>query len=78
MSDYRLDITGHLGLNEYSNIYDYIDIVGYNDKFTISLDDLANENIDIISTMLKNKGFEVYYSNPDKNGRYYITASRGR
>ena len=25
MSDYRMDIKGSIGLNEYSNIYDYLD-----------------------------------------------------
>ncbi len=76
MSDYRLDVNGHIGLNEYSNIYDYMDVVDAKDNFTISLDEVANENIEIICTMLRNKNFKISYTGNRRDGRYYIAASK--
>lgn len=74
MSDYKLDITGQIGLNEYSNIHDYIGIVDKNDKFTISLDDVQNKNIDIICTMLKGQEFNIIEQGSGVDGKYYIYA----
>ncbi|MBU5593488.1 hypothetical protein KQI89_17250 [Clostridium sp. MSJ-4] len=76
MSDYRLDISGHLGLNDYSNINDYIDIVGHNDKFTIALEEGKRNEAEIICVMLKNKGFDISYRDINDEGKVNISACR--
>ena len=47
MPDYRMNINGQLGLSEYSNIFDYMRVVDENDNFTITLDNVEKENINI-------------------------------
>ena len=36
MSEYKMDIKGIIGLSDYSSINDYIGLVDYDEKFTIT------------------------------------------
>lgn len=76
MSDYRLDIKGNLGLSDFSNIYDYIGIVDYNDKFTLALNHVEEENIGIICEMLQKQNFLVNRIGKNEDGVYYIKACK--
>ena len=33
MSDYSMDISGNMGLSDYSNIFDYLNIIDKDDNF---------------------------------------------
>lgn len=74
MSDYRMDIRGDIGLSEYSNIYDYLGIVDANDKFTITLDQDTEHELNIISSMLEKNNFLISEEGHDGTGNYYINA----
>lgn len=74
MSDYRMDIKGEIGLNEYSNIYDYLGIVDRNDKFTIIINDSNEQEINIINSMLKSNSFYIYDEGYNNVGEYHINA----
>ncbi|MBB6632463.1 hypothetical protein [Clostridium algidicarnis] len=76
MSDYKLDISGYLGLNEYSNINDYMDIVEISDKFTISLEENNKSETGIICAMLKEKGFNINKSEIRDDNKVYIFANK--
>jgi hypothetical protein len=76
MPDYRMDINGELGLNEYSNIFDYMGVVDTKDNFTITLDNVQSENISIIASMLKDSKFSIVNEGIDANGKYYINANK--
>ena len=76
MPDYRMDINGDLGLSEYSNIFDYIGVVDTKDNFKITLDNVRKENINIITSMLKDSNFSIVNEGIDSNGTYYINASK--
>ncbi|AJA49763.1 hypothetical protein CPAST_c37090 [Clostridium pasteurianum DSM 525 = ATCC 6013] len=76
MSEYKLEVKGFITLNDYGNIYDYIGIVGMNDKFTITIDYLDEKNMDLIKSMLKYKDFIVTDSGKSEDGNYYIQAQR--
>lgn len=76
MSDYRLDVNGIVTLSDYGDIYDYIDIVGDNDKFTITMDHLDNENTELIMSVLKYKDFIIMDNGKNEEGKYYIKAYR--
>lgn len=76
MSDYKLDVNGIITLSDYGDIYDYIDIVGENDKFTITLEHKDKENIELIISVLEYKDFIVTNSGINKEGRYCIKAHR--
>ncbi len=76
MSDYKLDISGDLGLNEYSNINDYMDIVETSDKFTISLEEKSKNETGIICAMLKEKGFNINSSEIRDDKKVYIFANK--
>lgn len=75
MSSYKLDIRGDLSLSDYSNVYDYISIVGNDDKFTLSMDGLSEENRRIIVQILKEQKFNIEELDC-KEGIYYINASK--
>ena len=76
MPDYRMDINGDLGLSEYSNIFDYMGVVDSKDNFKITLNNLQKENINIITSMLKDSKFSIVNEGIDTNGKYYINASK--
>lgn len=78
MSDYRMDIKGTIGLSDYSNIYDYIGVVDQQDNFTITLDNIEHDNINIICSMLSDNKFIIYDQGYDMNGRYFINAHKNK
>ncbi|SKA86599.1 hypothetical protein SAMN05428976_108105 [Clostridium sp. USBA 49] len=77
MSEYRLEINGPIGLSDYSNINDYMNIIGENDKVIISIGPGDAHNVDIITNILHHNGLEVAMKGGhDDDGRYFITAYR--
>ena len=76
MSEYRLEINGTMGLSDYSNINDYLNIIGENDKVTIAVGPGEAHNVDIITNILQHNGFEVALKGGHDDARYYITAFR--
>ena len=78
MSDYRMDIKGTIGLSDYSNIYDYIGVVDQQDNFIVTLDNIEQDNINIICSMLSDNKFIIYDQGYDVNGRYFINAHKNK
>lgn len=76
MSDYKMDIMGDIGLTEYSNIHDYLGIVESQDNFTITLNTENMNDVNMISSMLKDNSFQIYEEGYDKKGNYYINARK--
>lgn len=76
MPDYRMSINGQLGLSEYSNIFDYMSVVDFNDNFTITLDNAERENISIITSMLKDSKFSILKEEIDIDGKYHINVNK--
>lgn len=76
MPNYKMDIKGELGLSEYSNIFDYMGVVDNEDTFTITLEKSKQEDLNMITSMLRGNSFEIIKSGVGKNGDYYISASK--
>ena len=76
MPDYKMDISERLGLSEYSNIFDYMGVVDKNDSFTITLNSNSKEDINIITSMLKDSNFSILEEGVNKTGKYYINANK--
>ena len=76
MPDYKMDIRGKLGLSEYSDIYDYMGIVDKNDNFTITLDSSNKQNLNIITSMLRESNFFILEEGINQSGDYYISANK--
>lgn len=76
MSEYRLEVTGNINLSDYSNISDYLELVDYNDKFTITLESVDNQNVDILCSMLEDKRFIITSRGDKENGKFNISAHR--
>lgn len=76
MSEYRLDVNGTIGLSDYSNINDYMAIIGEDDKLTISIGSGESHNVDIITSILQRNGFEVALKGGNDDGTYHISAFR--
>jgi hypothetical protein len=76
MPDYKMDISGDLGLSEYSNIFDYINVVDRNDNFTITLNSVDKKDINMITSMLKDSNFSILEEGLNNTGKYYINANK--
>lgn len=76
MPDYRMNITGNLGLNEYSTIFDYMSLVDKSDSFTITIGEVSSHERIIINSMLKDSNFEILKEDIDSEGRHYINLSK--
>ena len=76
MSNYSMDISGNIGLEDYSNIFDYLKIIDKDDNFTIKINKRNRKDIDVINSMLQDNKFSIKYTEYDANGNYYINANR--
>lgn len=76
MPDYKMDIRGNIGLSEYSDIYDYMGIVDKNDNFTITLDCSNKQQINMITSMLRESNFYILEQGINNTGDYYINANK--
>jgi len=78
MSDYSMDISGSIGLSDYSNIFDYLNIIDKEDNFVIRIDKDNKGDIDVINSMLQDNRFIINYTQYDDLGNYYISANKAR
>lgn len=76
MSDYSMDISGNIGLSDYSNIFDYLNIIEKDDNFILKIDKDNRSDIDMIKSMLTDNKFNINYAQYDDLGNYYISANR--
>lgn len=76
MSDYTMDIGGKIELSDYSNIFDYLNIIDKDDNFMIRIDKDNKEDIGVINSMLNDSKFTIDYTEYDENGNYYIVANK--
>lgn len=76
MSDYSMDVSGNIGLSDYSNIFDYLNIIDKDDNFVIRIDKNNKSDIDLISSMLRDNKFDINYTHYDEFGNYYISANK--
>lgn len=76
MSEYDLEILGDLNLSDYSSIHDYMGLVNFNDKVTITLHPSNFNESNIICNMLVNSDFNVISEGGKNNDKYYITAQK--
>ena len=76
MSDYSMNISGNMGLIDYSNIFDYLNIIDKDDNFVIRIDKENKGDIDVINSMLQDNRFIINYTQYDDFGNYYISANR--
>lgn len=78
MSQYELQINGGINLSDYADIYEYINLIGHEDRFTITMDRVDKQNAEVICSMLQNKDFSIIDKGQKKNGKSYITAFRNK
>lgn len=76
MSDYSMDISGNIGLSDYSNIFDYLNIIENDDNFVIRIDKDNGGDIEMITSMLRDNKFIINYTQYDGLGNYYISANK--
>jgi len=76
MSDYSMDISGNIGLSDYSNIFDYLNIIDKDDNFVMRIDKNNKGDIDVINSMLQDNRFIINYTQYDDLGNYYISANK--
>lgn len=76
MPNYKMNIKGDLGLSEYSNIFDYMGVIDNEDRFTITLEKMKEEDLSIITSMLKGNNFKIVNEGSGKYGDYYISADK--
>lgn len=76
VSNYSMNISGNIGLEDYSNIFDYLKIIDKDDNFIIKINKRNRKDIDVINSMLQDNKFIINYTEYDSNGNYYINANR--
>lgn len=76
MSNYSMDISGDIGLADYSNIFDYLKIIDRDDNFVIRINKRNIGDIDLINSMLEENKFNIKYTKYDEKGNYCINANK--
>ena len=76
MSNYSMDISGDIGLADYSNIFDYLKIIDRDDNFVIRINKKNKGDIDLINSMLEENKFNIRYTKYDEKGNYCINANK--
>lgn len=69
MSDYSMDINGNIELSDYSNIFDYLNIIDKDDNFVIRIDRNNKDDIELINSMLQDNKFNINYTQYDDFGK---------
>lgn len=77
MSDFRLDIRNRIILEDYSVLYDYMDIPSENDRLIINIKNNDSEDIDLLCRILMDKGFDIVDESRDDKWNCNIITSRG-
>ncbi|AGX45306.1 hypothetical protein [Clostridium saccharobutylicum] len=78
MSDYSMDISGNIELSDYSNIFDYLNIIDKDDNFIIKINKNNKQDIDVINSMLEDNKFIIKCAQYDDFGNYYINANKNK
>lgn len=78
MSDYIMNISGKIELSDYSNIFDYFNIIDKNDNLTININKNNKEDIDVINSLLNRSSFLIKRAEYDSKGNYCINANKNR
>lgn len=65
MSDYYLNVNGKIYLSDFSNINDYIELIGENDRLSITFKNQNIEDYNLLCRILEEKRFHIIY-----NGKY--------
>ena len=76
MSDYTMDIGGKIELSDYSDIFDYLNIIDKDDNFMIRIAKDNEDDIGVISSMLNDSNFIINHTEYDERGNYYIVATK--
>lgn len=76
MSEYNLNITGDVSLSDYSEIHDYMGLVGINDMFKITMENNYNNNFEAICKLLRDNGFTITSNERQQDGKYEISSLR--
>ncbi len=76
MCNFRIDISGKIGLSDYSTIFDYIEIVNSSDNLIIYMQSMGNDDVEVIHSILKDNNFNVNSQGYDNNEIYYIIAKK--
>lgn len=76
MSDYTMDISGKIELSDYSDIFDYLNIIDKDDNFMIRIAKDNEDDIGVISSMLNDSNFIINHTEYDERGNYYIVANK--
>lgn len=74
MSEYKMNISGKIGLADYSSIDDYMAIVNTEDNLIITIDDNVDDNVNLICHMLKNNNFLIDLNETSYDGKHFIKA----
>lgn len=72
MSFYKMEITGTIGLTEYSDINDYFCIVESTDNLIIFVDNCTQGNLDMLNSLLVKGNFLISEKGHDKDGRFFV------
>ena len=72
MSDYTMDIGGKIELSDYSDIFDYLNIIDKDDNFMIRIAKDNEDDIGVISSMLNDSNFIINHTEYDERGNYNI------
>jgi hypothetical protein len=76
MCDYRLDFKGIITLEDYSSIYDYMELVNSNDNLTITIDEQNEFEVEMFKSMVKNKKFSIYERIKNNDNSCSITVGK--
>ena len=72
MSDYTMDIGGKIELSDYSDIFDYLNIIDKDDNFMIRIAKDNEDDIGVISSMLNDSNFIIHHTEYDERGYLYF------
>ena len=59
MSEFNLVITGNIDVSEYDQMQNYICMIGFNDKLTVTIENSSEARVDEISNMVEKYNFVI-------------------
>lgn len=78
MSEYCLNIKENIELGAFSLIDDYVALIDYEDRLTITITENDDRSIELVCSMLQNKNFNILSKTIGNEGECHIVTCRNR
>lgn len=78
MSEYQMNISGEIGLSEFSSVDDYISLVDSKDSITVTFQNVDSDKLETLYKIFEKNDLYIKHTGGNIEGKHYIKAVKSR